>query len=173
MRFGKKAFAILLIIIALAAVGVVAFLQLTAKPLSDRSLSVPSVEPPPPTYIANSSIYLLSVNPSYGTYDGSSCFIINVTVRNDYTPEHPVPDNAYSNNPGLAWICLTAQLYAPNGNKIEAKDISGPNLLPFNLPQYSLDSDQTFSIIIYMNPASHDIDHYTLDLVYLGALAAP
>jgi hypothetical protein len=42
-------------------------------------------------YLAGSKLFLLSANATYGTHNGQECFIIDATVRNDYTAQQPPP----------------------------------------------------------------------------------
>src|SRR5271157_6011084 len=63
-------------------------------------------------YLAGSKLFLLSANATYVTHDGQVCFIIEATVRNDYTAQQPPPmDNFPGNSSGAAYFGLTAKLY--------------------------------------------------------------
>lgn len=172
MKFGKKALAILLVIVIAIAIGVVVFFQLTAKPVASVGTSAAIVEPPAPSYIGNSSIYLLSANSSYGTCDGTPCFIVNVTVRNDYTSQQPPPNNFTESSSGEAWFILIAKLYDKNGAQINAQEFIPPQEHP-NYNQVGLNSGETTSLNIYMDTTNHDVDHYSLVFGYLGSIPAP
>lgn len=126
MRFSKKTLAILLVMVIAIAIGVVVFFQSTAKPVANIGASSAIVEPPAPSYIGNSSIYLLSANSSYGIYDGTPCFIVDVTVRNDYTSQQPPPNNFTESSSGEAWFILIAKLYDKNGTQINAQEFIPP-----------------------------------------------
>jgi hypothetical protein len=141
-------------------------------PLQSAERSLTNVKPLTPGYIDDSRIFLLSSNSSYGSYYGSPCFIIGVTVRNDYTAQQPVPDNTMVNDSGLAWFILTAKLYDKNGTMIDSQSLLPPSSHP-NYDQVSLVSGGTFSLNINMATTRRDVDRYDLDFGYLGALPAP
>ena len=102
IKFSKKIIAILLAIGLATTIGLIIFFQLPQE-------SNAKVEPAAPSYIANSKILLLSANSSYGYICGnpfSPCFIVRVTIRNDYTSQDPV-DRLYNDSQGWAWfICM-------------------------------------------------------------------
>jgi hypothetical protein len=123
-------------------------------------------------YIDSSRIFLLSSNSSYGYYYGSPCLIIGVTVRNDYSAQHPVPDSSFANNSGLAWLGLSARLYDKDGNVIDSESLRPPNSFP-NYNQVSLISGGTLSLNLHMGTARRDIDHYDVYLGYLSPFPAP
>jgi hypothetical protein len=165
-EFSKKDLAVLLVVVILA----VTLLVMTLLQSAEQSST--NVRPLTPGYIDNSKIFLLSSNSSYGYYYGSPCFMIGVTVRNDYTAQQPVPDNAFANNSGLAWFILTAKLYDKNGIMIDSQSLLPPDSFP-NYNQVSLVSGETLSLNIYMATARRDVDHYDLGFGYLGAIPAP
>ncbi|MGA3059605.1 MAG: hypothetical protein ABSD92_04460 [Candidatus Bathyarchaeia archaeon] len=107
MKFRSRTLGIILVTVIVIAAGVVVLLELAAESISSVGPSATTVEPPTPSYVGDSSIYLLSANPSYGKYDEITCFIINVTVRNDYTPQQPPPNSLTQNNTGYAWFILS------------------------------------------------------------------
>lgn len=148
--------------------------------------STADVKPVSSGYVEG-KIYLVSANARYGTYQGPSghpmgvpvvnegdpCFIINVTVRNDYNTQQRPPNSAGFNDTGHTYICLTAQLYDKSGTQIEALDVTEPYVLPFNRPQHSLEYGQTASFDIVLATPRHDVDRYELQMLYIGAIPAP
>ncbi len=173
MKFRRRTLGIILVMVMVIAIGVVVFLQLTANSTASVGPSVAVVEPPAPSYIGNSSIYLLSANASYGKYYGTLCFIINVTVRNDYTPQQPPPNNPTQENNGYAWFILIAKEYDKNSTQINAQEFIPPDSHP-NYNQQGLSSGETLSFNIYMTTTQqHDVDHYELEFGWLGAFPAP
>jgi hypothetical protein len=59
---------------------------------------------------------------------GEPCVIINVTIRDDYSEQSPVPDH-FSGNPTLAYVFLTAKIF--NGDKqINSVDLTHVGLPP-------------------------------------------
>lgn len=166
IKFSKKILAILLALVLVIIICVVVFLPL-------NEISTAKVEPPAPSYIANSRIFLLSANSSYGYNGLTSCFIIRLTVRNDYTAQNPVDNQTNApNTQGYAWFILYAKLYDKNGNQIDAQ-VFLPSGAFLNFNQQGLDSGETISLTINMITTSHDVDHYTLVFEYLGSLPAP
>ena len=176
MKFSKKALAILIFILIAVAIGALVFFQSPKKLLGGvRSVSPSSaiIEPAAPSYIGNSSIYLLSANSSYGIYDGAPVFIVNVTVRNDYTPQQPPPNNFNSaNSTGKAFFILHANLYDKNGTQINSREFIPPQLHP-DYNQVDVSSGETVSLSVYMATPSHEVDHYIMVFGYLGALPVP
>jgi hypothetical protein len=61
-----------------------------------------------------------------GVQKGDPCFIINVTIRNNYSAENPLPDHNLFNmsNPD-ANVYLTAQIFNSQG-QIKATDVTPP-----------------------------------------------
>ncbi|HLE75449.1 MAG TPA: hypothetical protein VI864_05330 [Candidatus Bathyarchaeia archaeon] len=117
----------------------------------------------------------MSSNSRYGYYYGSPCFIISVTVRNDYNAQQPVPDvlfGEYANNTGFAWLILNAELYDKNGTRIDSQRLRPP-IVGFNYNQVGLDSGETLSLDMYMETTRQDVAHYDLYFSYLGATPAP
>jgi len=114
-----------------------------------------AAEPTQPTYgyylpLSNGSIsriFVISASASFGYYPGSSriglngeqveegepCYIINVTVRNDYSPQNPPPN--YYPNPNSAldsnytFVGLLANVYYDQ-TKLNATDLSRVGLPP-------------------------------------------
>ncbi len=166
MPNSKKYLVILTVaVLVLATVGISFFILNTQPPTEAKS--------PDAGYIENSQIYLISANSRYGDYKGSPCFIINVTVRSDYTVENP-PDNLSSVNTGAAFFILTANLYDKSNNTIEAQRYIPPHSIP-SYNQQNLGSGDTLTYDIYLTVTQqrHDIDHYDLVFDYLGSIPAP
>jgi len=112
----------------------------------------------------------LIANSSYGYNGFTPCFTVHITVRNDYTPQNPVDNEAHMT--GYAWFILFAQLYDKNGNQIEAWQYMPPNSHP-NYNQQGLQSGETTSLTINMATTSHNVDHYSLVFGWLGSFPAP
>jgi hypothetical protein len=174
----KKILALVLVVACIVLADLLVFFtsKLTEIPATNvKPISPHYLNSTPDLYgnFSQTRIFLVSATPRYGYHNGEPCFIINVTVRNDYSAAQPVPDNAYTNNTGAAWICLTAQLYDHNGTQIEAQDVTNQYLLPFSRPQYYLESGETMHFEIDMATTHRDIDNYNIQLLYIGALPAP
>ncbi len=151
-------FLILIIVVSL----VVVFFQ--------NEKSTARIEPQAPSYIDSSKIFLLSANSSY-SYNGlTRCFVVHLSVRNDYTLQNPV-DNE-TGTQGYTWFILYTKLYDKNGNQISAQPFIPSGQHP-NYNQQSLSVGETASLDVLMATTSHDIDHYTLTFGWLGSFPAP
>ncbi len=155
--------------------------------------TVANVEPVVPHYLSyngnESKIFLVSATSTYGSYPGPSvpqmgsmpgvqkgdpCFIINVTVRNDYSAENPLPDQSIfnMNNPD-ANVYLTAEIFNTQG-QINATDVTPPYPgVPFSGAYTSLASGENATVTIYMASSHRDIDHFEIILEYVGSVPAP
>ncbi len=138
------------------------------KPANSVTPSTAVLEPAAPGYIGNSSIYLISAKPYYGTYQRTTVFMINVTVRSDYTLQQP-PPNTYPPEVNVTYFILYAKLYDIKGAQINSTlyTPSGPPSLYW---QVFLNDGQTTSLTIYMATNNRDVDHYTLTFGYLGGI---
>ena len=166
---GKKILSIALACIIVVSIGTVKYLWLNAKSTATIIPSTANDEPAAPSYIGNSSIYLLSANSSYGTYDGTSVFMVNVTVRNDYTLQQQPPNNSSASGTGEAYFILLANLYDKNNTQINAQEYIPPQDHP-DYSQVSVNSGGTTSLTIYMATSNRDVEHYSLAFGYLGAV---
>jgi hypothetical protein len=136
-------------------------------------------------------IYLLSAIPSYGYYPedvlqqitnvtvvhkGDPCFILNLTVRNDYTYNDTVPGTANSvgtNGTHAVYLILGATLFDNNGNKINATDITNPQVPFLNRNEFGLANGETDRIDIVLATPIRNIDHFEVNVWYMGALPMP
>ena len=186
----KKLIALAVSLIVLAA-SIFVFLSLSLSPVSTPTVA--NVEPVAPHYLPyngnGSRIFLVSATPTYGSYPGPSvsqmgsmpgvhkgdpCFIINVTIRNDYSAENPLPDQSIFNmsNPD-ANVYLTAQIFNTQG-QINATDVTPPYPgVPFSGAYTSLASGENATVTIYMATNHRDIDHFEIILEYVGSVPAP
>jgi len=108
-----------------------------------------------------------SPNPTEGNIinKGDPIFIINATLRNDYTPQNPLPLS--SNN--YAFIFVTATLYSQN-RTISGKDVSptDAHIGAFPTAFLGLNSGATASVAIWISTANRNIDNYTFNLDIFG-----
>ncbi|MGA2385503.1 MAG: hypothetical protein ABSG33_03105 [Candidatus Bathyarchaeia archaeon] len=171
MKFSRTLGALLIVIIAVT-IGVVVFQQLAMKPANSVSPSTAVLEPAAPGYIGNSSIYLISAKPYYGTYRGTAVFMINVTVRSDYTLQQPPPNIIQPQfNGSRVFFILYADLYDKNGARINS-NLYYPAGEPFGYWMVELNDGQTTSLAIYMATSSRDVDRYSLIFRYLEGIPA-
>ncbi len=119
------------------------------------------------TYYGYANQTIKSPNPAGGNEisKGDPIFIVNATLRNDYSPENPLPLSQDS----YAYIFLTATLYTQNST-IKANDVSptNPFVGPFLTAYIGLNSGETGSVEIWMSTANRNINHYELNLDVFG-----
>ena len=200
VKLGKKALAALLVAIIVVAVGVVVFLQLTRKPIFHVGPSSAAVEPPASSYLDNSSVFLISATSQYGVYPfasavspisgsapviqkGDPCFIINATIRNDYTLENLPPNQVgteynangtATNTPATnVYVFLTASIYDKQGKIIQATDVTPPYGYPSGGAFVNLQSGENATLTIYLATSRQDIDHFDIILRYIGTIPLP
>src|SRR5208283_2724444 len=95
---------------------------------------------------------------------GDPIFIINVTLRNDYNSENPLP----LSSDNYAFIFLTATLYSQNGT-VKATDVSPTNAdVPPTGAFLGLNSGETASVEVWMATSNRNIDHYEINLSVFG-----
>jgi len=188
----RKALAILLAAIIAVAVGATIYVLRTGKPEIGVTPSSAAVEPPGPGYIGNSSIYLISATSSYGPYPfasaippqpsatpviekGNQCFIVNLTVRNDYTLDNLPPNQMQQTEPSASvYVFLTVRLYDKAGNNIQAIDVTPPyDEPPFPGAYAPLQSGQNATVTIYMAISQKNIDRFGVVLEYVGNIPPP
>ena len=124
-------------------------------------------------YLNASRLFLVSANASYGIHNGQACFIINATVRNDYTAQLPPPmDNFPGNSSGIAYFGLTAKLYGKEG-LIASSDLTSPGSVPLGVPEIGLDSGQTYTVEIDMATSSRNVENYSINLIDIAGYPIP
>lgn len=124
-------------------------------------------------YFNASRLFLVSAKATYGMHNGQACFIIDATVRNDYTVQQPPPlDNFSGNSSGAAYFGLTARLYDKTG-LITSSDVTSPGSVPLGVPEISLDSGQTYTVEIDMATSSRNVDNYSINLIDIAGYPIP
>ncbi len=183
----------LALLAALIVLAVSIFVVLSSSHSPVSAPTVANVEPVAPHYLPyngnESRIFLVSATPTYGSYPGPSvpqmgstpgvqkgdpCFIINVTIRNDYSAENPLPDHNLFNltNPD-ANVFLTAQIFNSQG-QISATDVTPPYPgVPLGGAYTSLASGENATVTIYLATSHQDIDHFEIILEYVGSVPPP
>jgi len=104
---------------------------------------------------------------------GDPVLTIKVTLRNDYSLEHPVPDSRFSNNTKYAVFIVTANLYDKSGNQIQAPDVTDPHWMPVPMPQHGLDYGATSTFDIVLLTSRRDIDHYEIEIITVASMPIP
>jgi len=128
-------------------------------------------------------IFLVSTdNPRYCVYkwsdsnwdvhDGDPCFILNATVRNDYTAEtlwsdEDSPPDLFNNH-----VKLTAHLYNQQG-RVDAFDITYPINSHHGGHVFKIEPEETRSVELYLATDRKDIERYEIYVTYIGPVMEP
>jgi hypothetical protein len=124
-------------------------------------------------YLGESKLFLISATSTYGIHNGQTCFIINATIRNDYTAEQPPPmDNWMGNSTGDAYFGLTASLYHGN-EQVSASDVTAPVIPALGFHQIGLGGGQTAAFEIDMATTRRNIDSYSINLQIIAGYPIP
>ena len=148
-----------------------------------ESSNAPNIEGPNSGYLTyypsfkgekETLIFLVSTdNPRYGVYnwsddewwggevhEGDPCFIVNVTVRNDYTTDPVWTDDTslglYNNH-----VKLTAYLYNQQG-RVDAVDVTYPINSFHGGHVFRVEPEETHSVDLYLATDSKDIERYEI-----------
>jgi|WetSurMetagenome_2_1015567.scaffolds.fasta_scaffold83603_1 DNA-binding HxlR family transcriptional regulator len=124
--------------------------------------------------------YPLSGSYIWVIHKGDPLFVINVTVRNDYTSVDSRNYNSNDYNSPISnitgtyesFIVLNAFLYDAEGNVINAVDFTMPKT-PIGMYQFSLIGQETVSFNLYLATANRDIDHFAIKIGYLASTPQP
>ena len=131
-------------------------------------------------------IFLVSTdNPRYGFYEGSDadwfggevhegdpCFIVNVTVRNDYTTDTLWTDEDSPSNLYNRYVKLTAYLYNKQGG-VDADDVTYPINSLHGGHVFAVEPGETDSVKLYLATDRKDIKRYEIYVAYIGPLPEP
>jgi hypothetical protein len=156
-----------------------------------ESSNAPTIEGPSSGYLTRTSssetlIFLVSTdNPRYGVYEGSDaqwsggevhegdpCFIVNVTVRNDYTKDPLSTDE--DSPPGMynKYVKLTAYVYNQQ-DRVDAVDVTYPINSLHGGHVFTVEPEETQSVELYLATDSKDIERYEIYVTYIGPLMEP
>ena len=131
-------------------------------------------------------IFLVSTdNPRYGSYSwsdcewfggevhkGDPCFIVTVTVRNDYTTDsiwtdEDSPPGLYNNH-----VKLTAHLYNQQG-RVATVDVTYPINSLHGGHVFKIEPEETHSVNLYLATDCKDIERYEIYVTYIGPAMEP
>jgi len=132
--------------------------------------------------ISETRIFLEAASSRYGYYKnqtdagvqkGDPCFIVNVTVRNDYSEQQPPPSNqAYNFSEYGYYLYFDALLYNKNGS-VDVKDVvvdQQPGWVgdayPINFIR--VDSGETRTFDVYLATGKRDIERFELLIYEIG-----
>lgn len=141
--------------------------------------------------VNESRIFLVDASPRYGYYKnqtssgrirkGDPCFIINVTVRNDYTEEQPPPHQwgyDYNFSRFGYYVYFEALLYSNNGEvdvrKVAVDQMPGSfvgSSVAVNFIR--IDSGKTRNFDIYVATDNRDINRFELYVYDVGGQLVP
>jgi hypothetical protein len=177
----KKIILVIAVTMVLVSVLGVYYLYVSSKgssiigPSSGYLMEVPSS--------LETKIYLVSAdNPHYGVYnwsdhgwmggevhEGDLCFIVNVTVRNDYTdPLWTDEDSPWYNN----HVKLTAYLYNNTG-RVGAVDVTYPINSLHGGHVFVVEPEEIRSVELYMVTENKDVKRYEIYVAYIGPMMEP
>ncbi len=131
-------------------------------------------------------IFLASTdNPRYSSYnwsddkwsggeanEGDPCFLVNATVRNDYTTDplwtdEDSPPSLYNNH-----VKLTAILYNQQG-RVDAVDVTYPINSYHGGHVFKVEPEKTHSIELYLATENKNIERYEIYVTYIGPAMEP
>ncbi|MFC1487833.1 hypothetical protein ACFLRN_09140 [Thermoproteota archaeon] len=177
---------VLLIVVAVVLVSVLGIYYLI------ESSNTPDFEGPSSGYLQELSsssetmIFLVSTdNPRYGFYEwidaewyggevseGDPCFIVNVTVRNDYTTDPIWTDEDSPSGMYNKYVQLTAYLYNQQG-RVDAVDVTYPINSYSGYHEFRVDPEKTHSVELYLATDNKDIERYEIFVKYVSPLPVP
>ena len=105
-------------------------------------------------------------------HEKDSCFIVNVTVRNDYTTDpiwahEDAPPSLYNNH-----VKLTAYLYNQQG-RVDAVDVTYPINSLHGGHVFVVEPGETHSVDLYLATDCKDIERYEIYVTYIGPAMEP
>jgi hypothetical protein len=135
-------------------------------------------------------IYLVSTNASYGFYPvdlvqqftnvtvvhmGEPCFILNVTIRNDYVFNESIPseNGAGGNNTGAVWLTLLVTLFDKNGTAINATDITNASVPFTSRDEFGMGNGETEAVNLVLATSNRSVDYFTVGIGYMGIFPFP
>ncbi len=149
-----------------------------------------TVEPSSSYYLCDralnlTKIFVVSATPKYGFYPvdplnnaipfmitkGTPVFILEVTIRNDYTPQTPLWRNDSGGNYSCSdvWFCLRAVLTDENGSVLHVPAVTPPYpQMPFGVPQFFQKSGTTQIYNLYFLVNTRNVSHYQIYVSYLS-----
>lgn len=179
------------LVVAVAISSILCVYYVTTSLVSSLTADVSHIENPSSGYLSDISgnktkIFLVSTdNPQYGfcnwsynslggieVQNGDPCFIVNVTVRNDYTTA-PVwtyedsPSDLYNNH-----VKLTAILYNQQG-RVDAVDVTYPINSLHGGHVFVVEPRETHSVELYLATDCNNIERYEINVAYFAPLMEP
>ena len=178
------------------------------KPTATTTLGVANSQAPP-YYLqmpggGNSKILVTSTTSFYGTYPfnsaqpvysagaspiptsviqkGDPCFIVNITIQNNYSSNNLPPDQPTTSLPDgttitanypHVYVYVTAKIYDKQGHSISATDVTPPYGFSYGGAYAFLNNGESGTITIYLATSSHDISRFDIIARYIGSTVLP
>ncbi len=155
------------------------------------NLSTSNIKPVTPHYLTDAygnvtKVFLLSAEPRYGywtlndthmdwfsngpiIHKGDPVFIINATIRNDYTQN----DQWKVDSSNRSFVVLNVNLYSKNGTAINAFQAYPQVDTRLNGHIFEFDSGETSSIGLFMATNSRGIDRYEILIATVSSMPPP
>jgi len=99
--------------------------------------------------------------------EGDPCFIVNVTIRNDYTD--PIIEDSPLNGTFYEYVSLTTYLYDEQG-RVDAVDVTYPINRIWGGHFFSVKPGETHSLEVYLATESKNIEQYEIYVNYVEPL---
>jgi hypothetical protein len=188
-KINPKAWAIVVAILLISST-LLALYLFNGAPIPNKDLSTANIKPQTPHYLAYSSgneskIFLLSAEPSYSywtqnsthmdwftngpiIHKGDPVFIINATIRNDYTQN----DQNRVNDSNFSWVVLNIVLYDKN-RIIDALQAYPQVDTRLNGHIFTFNSGETTSFGVFMSTSNRQIDHCEILVTIVSSMPPP
>ena len=158
---------------------------------SGSNLSTSNVKPFHSIYLNYSSgnvskVFLVSSEPKYSfwtqndthmdwftnssvIHKGDPVFVVNATVRNDYTQN----DQYRVNSDNVSFVVLTVKLFDRNNNPIDALQAYPQVDTRLNGHIFGFESGKTTSFELYLATGNRNIDHYEIFVEVVSSMPPP
>jgi hypothetical protein len=189
-KINPKAWAIAVAVLLISST-LLALYLFNGAPIPDKDLSTANIKPQTPHYLAYSSgneskIFLLSDDPTYGywtqndthmdwftngpiIHKGDPVFIINATIRNDYTQN----DQNKVNGDKFSWVVFNIVLYDKTGTVIDALQAYPQVDTRLNGHIFTFNTGETASYGVFMATGNRQIDHYEILVATVSSMPPP
>ncbi|MCW4009467.1 MAG: hypothetical protein NWF05_02455 [Candidatus Bathyarchaeota archaeon] len=162
---------------------------------ANEDLSADSIKPQTPHYLVYSSgneskIFLLSAEPSYGywtqndthmdwfsngpiIHKGDPVFVVNSTVRNDYTQNDKAGVVSAVNSYNHSEVSFAVKLYDKNNNTINALQAYPRVDTRLGSNVFSFERGRAEPFELYFATANRNIDHFEIVVLYVSSMPPP
>jgi hypothetical protein len=163
--------------------------------VSESNLSTSNIKPVKSEYLnfrsdGVSKIFLVSAEPKYAywtnndthmdwfingpvIHKGDPVFIVNLTVRNDYTQNDSAGIVSRVDSQNRSSLGFTVTLFDKNNHVIEALQAYPQTVTQLNVSFFVFESGETESFKLYFATGNRSIDHYEVFVAYVSSMPAP